>query len=294
MCENEFSMPNHPEFTEEQIEHCNETGDFIPVLFEWYKFVGELGVIVTHIMPESPAFKKIPEINYHIVMGLLNRCCRLMLSNITLSHQGNFGETTSIIDRCIFESAIKLQWLCTNSTQEKFNQFLAHGLKTELELKKWIDDAVVKAGEVKEIETRMLKSINKHIETSGLDEVQIKKLTKLPDISAIMKQIGYDRLMYIVAQKIGSHHVHGTWPSLFLHYLEERDIESTDSELPKFQPRGHDCSMHLNQYWFISLIMLDTMSVYVGYTLHDKDANELKKQFEDTKNKILLAYPTSE
>jgi hypothetical protein len=294
MSNNSDLIPDPPVFTEEEIKKCRETGDFIPILFEWYKFVASLGTVISHILPESPAFKDIPKINYHITMGLLNRCCRLMLSNIALSHQGKFGETTSIIDRCIFESAVKLQWLCIDSTPEKFNRFLAGGLKTELELKAWIDNAIAQAGTAQEIETRMLRSISNHIAASGLNETQISELPNVPDMASMLQQTGHDRLMYIVAQKIGSHHVHGTWSSLLIHYLEEREAEAGRPELTTFQPRGHDCSMHINQYMFTPIIMLDTLSAYVGYTLREEDASPMKQLFDDTQQEVLNAYFASE
>src|SRR6266480_119580 len=68
--------------------------------------------VAAHIQRSTLAFRHIPSQHYHVLVGLLNRCARLMLSNIALSHEGKFGETTAIIDRCIFETAVKLTWLC--------------------------------------------------------------------------------------------------------------------------------------------------------------------------------------
>lgn len=287
-------IPDPPKFTDEEIQRCKETGDYTPILFEWYKFVASLGTVVTHIMPESPAFNQIPEINYHVIAGLLNRCWRLMLSNVALSHEGKFGETTAIIDRCIFESAVKLQWLCMNPTPEKFKRFLAGGLKTELEFKAWIDNEVEQNDYPEKIETRMLNSIQNHIAASGLTETEITDSPKMPDMASMLTAIGHNRLLYIVAQKIGSHHVHGTWPSLLFHYLEEREAQEGKPELTKFQPRGHDCSMHINQYMFIPVIVLDTLSAYVGYALQQEEAEVLEKLFADTQQEVLDAYFASE
>jgi hypothetical protein len=287
-------IPDPPKFTVEEMQHCKETGNYTPILFEWYKFVASLGTFVTHIMPDSPAFKEIPEINYHVSAGLLNRCWRLMLSNVALSHKGKFGETTAIIDRCIFESAVKLQWLCLNPTPEKFRRFLADGLKTELELKAWIDNEVALNGSSQRIETRMRNSINNHIAASGLSESEIADSPKMPDMASMLTAIGHNRLSYIVAQKIGSHHVHGTWPSLLFHYLEEKDAPEGRPDLTKFQPRGHDCEMHINQYMYTPVLLLDTLSVYVGYALQHDEAEVFKKLFADTKEEVLGAYFASE
>ncbi len=150
-------LPHPPSFTGKEMRHCKETGDYRPILFEWYKFVSSLNLVVAHIQRETPAFKTVPDQHFHILVGLLNRCARLMLSNVALSHEGKFGETTAIVDRCIFESGVKIIWLCTGSSQEKFTRYLADGLKTELEFKAKIDSNIaVRHGEVLRIETRML------------------------------------------------------------------------------------------------------------------------------------------
>ena len=63
----------------------------------------------------------------------------------------------TIVDRCIFESGVKIIWLCTDSSQEKFTRYLADGLKTELEFKAKIDSNIAaRGGDALRIETRML------------------------------------------------------------------------------------------------------------------------------------------
>jgi hypothetical protein len=104
----EHVIPDPPSFSDEDIRHCRETGDYKPILFEWYKFVASLGFVLVNIVPTCPEFRSIPAQHYHVLMGLLNRCTRLMLSNVALSHEGKFGENTAIVDRCVFESAIKI------------------------------------------------------------------------------------------------------------------------------------------------------------------------------------------
>jgi hypothetical protein len=82
-----------------------------------------------------------------------------MLANIALSHEGKFGETTAIVDRCIFETAVKIVWLCEDPSQEKFDQYLAEGLKTDLEFKAQIESNIAaRNGQAQPIETRMLRS----------------------------------------------------------------------------------------------------------------------------------------
>jgi hypothetical protein len=93
------SFPQPPQIPQETIEHCVKTGDYKPILFEWYKYVGLLAVTTACIAPESLSFRKVDPRHYHVLMGQLNRCSKLMLANVALSHESRFGETTAIVDR---------------------------------------------------------------------------------------------------------------------------------------------------------------------------------------------------
>lgn len=59
-------LPTPPSFSNEDMRKCKETGDYNPVLFEWYKFVSALAMVVTHIRRESPAFRHISPRHYHV------------------------------------------------------------------------------------------------------------------------------------------------------------------------------------------------------------------------------------
>lgn len=256
-------VPQPPQITQEQLERCRSSGDYRPVLFEWYKYVGTLCNFYARIRLDSPAMRSIPERHYYVLVGLLNRCARLMLANVALSHKGLFGETTAILDRCIFESAVKLQWLCHVHDGDAFFRFIADGLKTELEFKDRIEEIVTaRGGGVLEIERGMLASIDSAIAESGLSEDQIRQASKLPNLADLIKALGRDRLFYIIGQKIGSHHVHGTWASLCMHYLEERE----DGMLV---PRDHDCPTHVNQFVFFPLVVLDAIRAFGSFICAD-------------------------
>ncbi len=78
--------------------------------------------------------------------------------------------------------------------------------------------------------------------SSGLTPDGIWSAKKPRDLAAMIDGLGFDRLLYIVAQKIGSHHIHGTWPALLFHYLEKRD----DAEGFAFRPSAKPCDTHIN------------------------------------------------
>jgi hypothetical protein len=204
-----------------------------------------------------------------------------MVSNVALSHEGLFGETTAIVDRCIFESCVKVRWLCQNVSADGFTRFLADGLKTELELKEKIEKAVKsRGGQALEIENRMLRSIARYVESSGISAAEITASKKLPDMAAMIDSLGHDRLTYVVGQRIGSHHIHGTWPSLRMHYLDE----GADGLL---MPRDHDCSTHVNQYVFVPLFVLDAMEHFIRFAFRvQEDAKPLVGLVESVRREI--------
>jgi hypothetical protein len=274
-------LPNPPHITEHDLQKCRDAGDYCPILFEWYKFVGGLAVTLSCLQRESPALRSVSEQEYAVLVGLIHRCSRLMLSNVALSHEGKFGETTAIIDRCIFESCVIISWLCRTNNPEHFVRYIANGLKTELELKQQVEENILaRGGNTLAIEKRMLESIERCISESGVSENLISSIRKLPDLASMIRDLGRPRYEYTVGQRIGSHHVHGTWVSLITHYLEK-------DESGVLRPQGHPCETHVNQYVYIPAVVLDALSAFVEYTFLDcEDKVVFIRLLEDTSAEI--------
>jgi hypothetical protein len=275
-------LPDAPVITEEDMQSCRKTGDFSPVLFEWYKFVGGLCVTFANLPQASPTVRKdISNRDYGVLVGLINRCARLILANVALSHEGSFGESTSILDRCIFESCVKLSWLCNSKIEDKFERYIASGLRTELELKSEVQKAIEnRDGLVLNIEKRMLNSVRDCFSEAGFDEEKIKNTKNLPDLAAMLTSIGHQRFSFTAGQRIGSHHVHGTWVGLRNHYLEldENSVYRTKQVT----------QTHINQYVYITYIVLESLTNFVSYVFEsDEDGKEtILRLFEDTTDEI--------
>ena len=251
-----------PDVSEDELLQARSSNDYIPLIFKRYRFVGNLAMAVVQLQPlqfllEGPRRKQ-----YHVICGLLNRAGRLIFSNVALVHEGRFGEAMAIIDRSIFETAVKLIWLCSEPSREKFQIFYANSLLPEIELKAIIERNIQARGTSLPIEERMLNSINRHFDAAGLRETEINGTPKMPSIAAMLTAIGRDRLDYVVAQRIGSHHVHGTWPSLLLHYLRP-DKSSPEGEL-NFLPNGAFCEPNVNQFFYGSLLTLECIEHYAS------------------------------
>jgi hypothetical protein len=273
-------FPQPPRISAEELEQCRASGDFCPVLFEWYKYTGLVANFLTRIALESAAVRRRQAAHYGSVIGLLNRCSRLMLANVALSHNGVFGETTAIVDRCIFESAVKAVWLCQHASDDAFNRYIADGLKTELALKSQIEKKIgAREGRIVKIEERMLASIHRYIAASGMTETQIAGSKKLPDLASMIDALGSERLTYVVGQQIGSHHVHGTWPSLLTHYLEWED--------GSFRPRDHDAPTHVDQYVFVPMMVLGAADAYCDWLMDEECAQAFKSIIQSVRDEII-------
>jgi len=209
-----------------------------------------------------------------------------MLSVMKLSYDADErnGETTVIIARCLYESAIKVLWLCKTASAENFTRLIADGLKTELELKSEILAHVKKNGGVPVvIEKRMLDSIDKCIADSGLSEAEIIAAKKTPDLASMLTMVGLDRLEYVVGQRMGSHHVHGTWSSLWFHYIEAREDGT-------FDLRDKTARTDENEY-LMALFVLRSLIAYVEYIVPTGDiAVSLVEMLTSVEDEIVRIY----
>ena len=276
-------LPEVPNIKDELVSRCAEKGDFAPVLFEWYKYTGALANFFARTRQESPCLRKIDAQHWQVLIGFLNRCSRLMLANIRLSSGGLFGETTGIIDRCIFETCVKLRWLCAKRDDESFRRLILDGLKSDLQLKKIIEENVAaNQGNALPIEARMLLSIQSALQSANATETDVETCQKLPDLASMIAAYGGNRLEYVVGQRMGSHHVHGTWVSLERDYLEDSD--------GVLGPKDHESSTDQNQYLFGILTVLESLDGFVEYVLEGSPESVVFKDLIEAVRDEVLEY----
>ena len=182
-----------------------------------------------------------------------------MLSNIRLSSTRKFGETTRLLDRCISETAIKIQWLCLKNNDDSFVQYLADGLKKDLILKKQIIENINnRNGEVQVIEKRMLYSIGNCVELSRLSEPKITGAKQLPDFAQMCNDLNYSDVFYTAIQRMASHAVHGTWSDLIFNYLSKGNEQ-------RFHLQDLGKSTQDVQYIFIIHLVLEAMKSFLNF-----------------------------
>ncbi len=261
-------LTDKPVFTDKIWGECRRSKDFMPILFEWYKYISGMCSTLAAISKDSPAIRKVPALNYAILTGLLNRCARLMTSNLRLSATNLYGETVALIDRSIHESAITVQWLCLNDGKNGFQRYLASGMKGDITLRNHILSSISdRGGETWVIEKGMLDSIEDCLNSTGLSEKQIKEIKRLPDVWSMCKNIGLSERFYIGIQRMGSHEVHGTWTSLRTHYLRQK-------ENGQYHLRDLDVRPHENQFMDIPLTILYTLVKFIEYVVADANFRE--------------------
>jgi len=201
----------------------------MPLVFEWYKYVGMLSNYVASLLPDAPGASSVPRQTYGILTSLLMRCSRLMLAVLELASKHRFGEALPILSRSICESAIKMMWLI-NATEEQMRSFIADGLAAELEMRSMVKRNISRRGFEQVIEKRMLESIDRALVASGMDPKSIRSIAReLPNLREMYKAVdgehGDD--LYVAVQKLGSHATHGTWLDLLLHYSDESNEMSS-------------------------------------------------------------------
>ena len=269
-------LPPLPEFPDH--ESC------FNVLLEWCKHVGILATHLNLINPGSHAAVKRPPIRYAVLRGLINRSCRILLAMLKIATENKQGEIVMLLSRCLFESCTKVRWLILRDNEEMFLRYLADGLKAEFELREIISRNVQdRDGKSLVIEDRMLRSIQSTISAAPYTEDELKNAKKLPDLASMCRELGYGDLGYVALQRLRSHAIHGTWPDLLFHYLEEKDGSFTlqDNTVPPDQ----------NAFVVSSLLLLEALREYVGYLLDDTvPKEELFAHIEHVKQQILQTF----
>jgi Family of unknown function (DUF5677) len=279
-------VPDAPDPSDAEWEACEASGDFIPIFFEWLRWAGQISLTLATIHPSSSDYAKITAREFHLLTGLMARCSRLILSLIALTHKGEFGEAASIIFRSLNESAIKIMWLCESDTENRAKRMIADGLKVELEFEAEIRKNIKESdGEPAALEARMLKSIHNHFLAAELTRDEVTQIKKLPDMWSILDGIGQSRLQYVIQQKLGSHAVHGTWPSLLADYLTP-----SENEAFPFQPRDGPVSPHINQYMMGSRMVLRACSAFAGFALTGDGCDAFVALLDDVDDQLMSDY----
>ena len=275
-------VPDAPDITSELIVECEESGDFRPILFEYYRFIAQLSVTCSCIQFDSPAWTGKSRKTWEVVVGSFTRCHRLMAANLEYFQHDRYGEATQILDRCLFETAVKIIWLVSDPTEDRTRRFLEGSLRPDRELEQRIEKNIKdRSDQVLVIENRMLRSIARHRNLAGFGAVDPDTFRRMPDLSVILKDIGEDRAAYVSIGKIGSNHVHGNWGSLLSAYLKvdgNGEIEPRHEQLPSI----------VDQYVLLPLYIISSQKAFLLNCFEEGEFRDyLLHIFDQTQSELL-------
>jgi hypothetical protein len=274
--------PPYPQFTSDLVDKCKSTRDFMPLLFEWYKYVALITNLVASIRISD---SKHSVVQLAILRGMLNRCSRLMSSSLRLAATGRHGESVRVFTRLVTESAAKIEWLASRNSDSDFKRYLAGGLKAEVKLKEQIENNIAaRNGKTIEIEKRMLGSITRYMKLSGLSDDEILHTPDVPDLASMYRDLNLSDEQYVSLYRLGSQYIHGTWSDLLTNYLRVDDQGN-------FVLRDHDVIPDQSEFSATCLVILRSLSTYVIFLFDDLDLRQVHLDyFGEIRDKILEIF----
>ena len=202
------------------IEACREAGTFGGLIFDLVKeTVGVMDAV--SVYGSVAGGRVLMDRSRAICTGLVVRMAKLLMSAVKLSSAEEHGETVGILSRCVIESSIDLRYLLRKNSDELYERFVKVGLRGERNLYDLINSNIEKrSGVVLGIEARMLDSIERTCDGSGVDmeEVSARAGAWGGNLRAKMRFLGLDDDGYFI-QTMMSQSVHGGWSDLVLNHL---------------------------------------------------------------------------
>ena len=265
---------------EEVLMACREKGEFGKLSFNLYREAAALVCVTCNSYYQTESNGMSLARNQAICAGLLSRVSRLMMSVLKLSSGTEHGETVQILNRCILESSVDLQFLLKKDDNTLYERFIETGLKGERELYDVIKYSIrQRNGRELEIEQSMLASIDRICEESG---------AKIEDIDPKAGSWGgsyRDRLRaidlggsYPILQGITSQSVHGSWSDLMRNYL----LKSESG----FEPKPEHTQTDGKLFGPMALFATDAATAYIRRYFDPTDIESIVERLDDLQDRL--------
>ena len=265
---------------EEVLRACREKGEFGDLSFNLYREAAKLVWVTCNAYYQTESNEISLTRNQAVCAGLLSRASRLMMSVMKLSSGTEHGETVQILNRCIVESSVDLQFLLKKDDNNIYERFVETGLKGERDLYDIIKCSIrQRNGRELEIEKSMLASINKVCEESGV---------KIEDIDPKAGSWGgsfRDRLRaidlgdsYPVLQGITSQSVHGSWSDLIRNYLNKNESG--------YEPKSDHTQTDGELFGPMVIFATNAAKAYIRRYFDPTDAEFLVQRLDDLQNRL--------
>lgn len=212
-----------PKYTEQQIKVFKSEDQFMDASVELHK--QSIGLLYDTAEINYCDENKDPiELtrDQAVIAGNLVRLIKLNTSFLqnTCEHK---VEICFIINRCIAETYINLQYLLKNSEEGVIKNYIKNSLITEKDLWNIIKNNIEnRDGEVHAIEGRMQESIKRSFEQSDFELDEVFRSSKWKSVASRAGVVANDRF-YPVYYGIGSHSVHGNWQDILFNNLSKTD-----------------------------------------------------------------------
>lgn len=215
-----------------------------------------------------------------VLGGLLVRSYKLAsaLLDQTCQHR---RETTFVLGRLAVECMINIQYLVLKDSKEIYQAYVIDSLRHEKKLRDVIQSNIEsRGGDVLPIEARMLESINKSFQKSGIQPEEVTKEAAKPwkDVNLYerAKAVGLGDA-YLGLFGGPSHNVHGSWQDLLEYHLHH-DGEGFTPELAWHRPRPQ-------VLFALAKIGVATLQMYLQHFAGDS-ADAVVRTLEDLRDRI--------
>lgn len=218
-----------------------------------------------------------------ILGGLLVRSYKLAsaLLDQTCQHR---RETTFVLGRLAIECMINIQYLVSTNSKEVYQAYVIDSLRHEKKLMDRIETNITsRSGVILPIEARMLESIKKSFEKSGVAPSEVTKQAAKPwsdvDLYQRASAVGLGEA-YLGLFGGPSHNVHGSWQDLLEYHLHH-DGEGFTPELAWHRPRPQ-------VLYTLAKIGVATLVTYLEHFVGD-DAEGVVSELQDLWERIETA-----
>jgi hypothetical protein len=213
------------EVTREQMEQFRSREEFIALGVDLLREVSKISTVLASVYPtdENGRPRRWTR-NEAILGGLMVRLSKLQRGVLGATCE-NHLEVTTIIMRCLVETAINLEYLARLGSDDLYDAYVEYSLREEKRLLKLINENVAERGQEIPIETRMKASVMHWFDRSGVDPGRVDAENYRPWAGSIAnkaRQLDAQSL-YKLAFSLQSHSVHGNWQDLLLYHLESHD-----------------------------------------------------------------------
>ena len=248
--------PYHPDW--ERLSTIDNEGAFTSNALELLKESSIYLSLVANSVAVTPSSEQVGWTrNEAIVNGLLIRSTRLLsgyFSEITSQHM----DVALLIQRSIVESLVNAQFLLKKNSSLVFDAYVEYSLRHEKQILLKIEEAVVSRGYRIPIENRMMESIERAFDISGVSVDSVDETGTRPWAGSIYKRfesIGLKGL-YFVAFGGMSHQVHGNWQDLVFNDLEKRN--------GRFLPSGNRLSPRPQPIEGLAIVVQRTIATFMS------------------------------